>query len=406
MPRGSKEVRAVQEAEENELGGVEPESTEPDISENESATAELEKFIGDSAGDDVSRDQGEEAPDAEHEAATEAEAPEQERLEFKPKAKKTPELGEDIDPDLLPPERFTAKAKQAFINSPKGVRREINKAVREMEAHFTQANQQAQHHIREWAPLREAIAPFAQKWAEIGIGVVPGVLQLASVQAKLTDPNENIREAEYLKLAKRSKVDVVKLARKLLGQSGEGDTSLPDLQQHPQLQSLAEQNQALLNRLNSVESRIEESVVAQRAQPIASAMEAVRNEKDRASGRLLRPALQDEVFLESLKPLVSELVRTSPDLWELAEANAPKAYAEALKRAHDRRLRQMFGDSFQAGQIRLPASATNANRPLSNFSVRGRAAPVSSLSDPEIPDDIANSATESLRYFLTNSRGG
>lgn len=354
----------------------------------ESAAETLERFLGDKGEektDDLSGDKDPAQEKSELDGL----------LDEKPKAPKQ-ELAEDVDPELLPPERFSAKAKQAFINAPKGVRRELNRAVKDLEAMASRTNQEAHAVLREWSPLREAIQPFASKWAEMGVGVVPGVLQLAAVQQKLTDPNEQVREAEYLKLAARSRIDIVKLAK--LEQQRRGIPLSEDggINTHPAFQQ-QQQDSPLLSKLQSLESQIEQLTLEREVAPLVSEMEQVRNEKDPTTGRLLRPALQDEAFLNSVKPLVSEKVRTVPGL----------SYGEALKQAHDERLKQILGDSYLASPSRSPASTQQTNRALgAGFSVRGRSAPSLTSSEVEIPDAVGRDAKASLAWFLNNSRGG
>lgn len=354
----------------------------------ESAAETLERFLGDKIPGESEEIQGnkDKAQELEPEGL----------LDEKPAPKKE-ELGEDIDPELLPPDRFDARAKQAFMNAPKGVRRALNRAVRDLEGMATRTNQEAHQVLREWAPLREAIAPFASKWAEMGVGVVPGVLQLAAVQQKLTDPNEQVREAEYLKLAQRSRIDIVKLAK--LEQQRRGIPLAEDggINTHPAFQQ-QDVNSPLLQEVQSLKSQLEQLSLEREVAPIVAEMEAVRNEKDPTSGNWKYPALQNETFLNSVKPRVSELVGTSPGL----------SYGQALRQAHDEMIQSLLGDSYRASPSRLPASTnTHTNRALgAGFSVRGRPAPSLRSSEAEIPDAIGKDAKASLEWFMNNSRGG
>lgn len=355
-----------------------------DYDPNESAKETFDRIVGKDEALDVSGDK-----DPASEEAKKA----GDSLELAPKApKEKAAKGDEFDPELSPPERLNESQRKLFNNLPKGLRRGFHQMVKDVERGGSQHISQAQAVLKEWAPLREAIAPFAQKWGEMGVGVTAGVLQLAAAQARLTDPKEEVREAEYMKMAQRSKVDIVKLARRILGQQSGDVGENAEASLHPVIGELRDQNKQLLNQYQSLESRLEEQRLEREAAPLLSEMEAVRNEKDPTSGRLKYPALHDDAFLSSVKPLVSELVRNDPNL----------RYGEALRKAHDIRTKQLFGDSFQASQTRPPASnGTNAQRALSiGSSVRGRPAPSISSVDLEIPAEAAKSAATSLEWFM------
>lgn len=393
MPTGKRDDGELEERIETGSSSEEADGTVETTEEEfydpkESAAETLERFLGDKIPGETEDIQGDK------DKAKEGLEPDG-LLDEKPAPKKE-ELGEDIDPELLPPERFDAKAKQAFMNSPKGVRRALNRAVRDLEGMATRTNQEAHSVLREWAPLREAIQPFASKWAEMGVGIVPGVLQLAAVQQKLTDPNEQVREAEYLKLAERSRIDIVKLAQ--LEQQRRGIPLAEDggINTHPAFQQQGV-NSPLLSKVQALESQLEQLSLEREVAPIVSEMEAVRNEKDPTTGNWKYPALQNETFLNSVKPRVSELVGTSPGL----------SYGQALRQAHDEMISNLLGDSYRASPNRLPASTNTQNRALgAGFSVRGRPAPSLSPSELEIPDAVGKDAKSSLAWFLNNSRGG
>jgi hypothetical protein len=400
MPTGERDIEEVQEGLQERFSGqeVEPELEEEvstdgeEYDPKESAKDSLERFLGDAApkGEeplDLSGGKGEKEP--ENELELDPEKP------LKTKGKKPDDL--EIDPELLAPARLDEAGQKMFANLPKGLKRAYHKALRDVERGGSQATQQAQAVLKEWQPLREAIHPFAQKWAEMGVGVVPGILQLAAAQARLTDANIEVREAEYLKMAARSKVDIVKLARKITGQQGVESGEIPDVSNHPVISELVAKNNQLSKYYESLQSKLDEQQIERQAAPLLAEMEAVRNEKDPASGRLKYPALHDEVFLDSVKTLVSELVRDNPNL----------SYPDALRKGHDIRMKQMLGESFQAGVTRFPVSnGNNTHRALSaGMSVRGRTSPAMSAIEPEIPTDIGRDTKKSLEWFLRgNSR--
>lgn len=256
----------------------------------------------------------------------------------------------------------------------------------------TRATQEARAELKEWAPLREAIAPIARRWADFGISLPQGMLQLASVQEKLTDKNYEVREQQLLKLSRQSKVDLVKLARKIVADQGDPDGDAEQFAAHEHRAKSRDENTELANRLRNLESQSEQARLA----PLLHEMETVRNEKDPASGQLLRPALQDETFLNSVKPLVSEELGSAPEI----------TLGEAFKRAYERRMRMVFGESWQPVRTRIPApNSTNNTRALTaGISVRGRTAPTASAMEPEVPAEVGTDTKRSLEYFLNGAR--
>ena len=358
----------------------------------ESAQASADRLLGDLKSDDDALPWDKSAETAKDAAADTAKLEGRDETGKFTKRAEKPAKDDDFDPELLPPERFGERAKQAFINSPKGVRREIHRAIKDLESGAAAKVQEATATVREWAPLREAIEPFAKNWAALGVGLVPGILQLAAVQAKLTDPNDGVREQEFAKLAKRARIDVVKLARNILGQSGESTNDLPDLGRHPVLEEVREENRRLSSRLESLTSQLEQRQIDREAAPLLAEMEAVRNEVDQASGRWRYPLLHDEATLSSVKTLVQELVGHNPNL----------SYPDALREAHGIRMKQIIGESYQASSTRHPAPReTNTQRaPIGGYSVRGRPAPTNGALEPEMPEHVRNDARKSLEWFL------
>lgn len=368
-----------------ETAGAGPEGDNEPVNPNESAKETLERFLGDAATTDeqLPGDKGEKESEPE-----ETEAP----REVAPKAQKGKAPKDDFDPELLPPERLSERGRKAFQNLPPGLRREVHKSVREVEAMATRATQEARAELKEWAPLREAIAPIARRWADFGISLPQGMLQLASVQEKLTDKNYEVREQQLLKLSRQSKVDLVKLARKIVADQGDPDGDAEQFAAHEHRAKSRDENTELANRLRNLESQSEQARLA----PLLHEMETVRNEKDPASGQLLRPALQDETFLNSVKPLVSEELGSAPEI----------TLGEAFKRAYERRMRMVFGESWQPVRTRIPApNSTNNTRALTaGISVRGRTAPTASAMEPEVPAEVGTDTKRSLEYFLNGAR--
>lgn len=361
-------------------------SANEQVDTNESASESLERFLGDAVKTETDELPGNKDPEIPNAEGKDNPAP----AEVAEKPGKQQEQTDD--PELRAPERFSEAAKRAFSNAPKGVRREIHRAIKDLEGMASRATQEARAEVRKWQPLEEAVGPLAARWARHGVGLVPGVLQLAACQERLTNKDYGVRETEIESLCDSSKVDIIKLALKRAKQSDADPETIATLERA----SHSNENSHFSNELQTLKSQLEEERLARETAPYVSEMERVRSEKDPASGRFVRPALQDEAFLESVKPLVLEELRNAPGI----------GHGEALKRAHDRKWQQMTGEPWRASQTRIPASnSTNAQRALSaGMSVRGRTAPVTSAIDPEVPTDVGNGARESLEWFMT--RGG
>jgi hypothetical protein len=365
----------------------------------EEATESSETEVGsepveENARDTVARVLAE-AKDGAGDEDTEAEAPKGAKQvrdadgKFKPAAKQKDAPPEEFDPELSPPERFTARAKELFHNLPKGLKRELNKTVRDLEGMGTKATQQARQLEAETRDVAEAVRPFERLWAERGLRRSEAIGALAAAHEKLINPQTAV--PTWLGIGRDMGIgeDVLQAIAQHLG-GGQSAATPPPITQHPEF--VNSQNE--LRELKSWVEQKKNQEIQDAARPIVDEMSAVRDERDPVSGQYLRPELHDPDFLGRTKPLVSELVRTTPGL----------GYGEALKRVYYSLTGRFPGASGGTNQTRLPASDTQRRAAQAAVSVRGRSAP--SSGGMSVPDSIPNSARDTVRLALDQLRRG
>jgi hypothetical protein len=314
---------------------------------------------------------------------------------FKPAAKNAKEpLPEEFDPDLSPPERFTARAKELFHNLPKGLKRELNKTVKDLEGMGTKATQQARQLETETRDLAESVRPFERVWAERGLRRAEAISALAAAHEKLINPQTAVPTWLGIGRDMGIKEDVLQAIQEHLsgGQPQQGQAAgVPDISSHPEFVNSQKQIAQLSSWVEQQRSR----EIQAAAKPIVDEMAAVRDERNPVSGQYLRPELHDPEFLGRTKPLVSELVRITPGL----------GYGEALKRVYSSLTGNYPAASAQGmNQTRLPASDTQKRAAQAAVSVRGRSAP--SNGGMSVPDSIPNSARDTVRLALDQLRRG
>lgn len=295
---------------------------------------------------------------------------------------------DDFDPDLSPPQRFTAQAQKLFNNLPVGLKREVNKTVRSLEALTTKERNeytQATQHVR---GIIDAVQPFAVKWGERGFTVPAAIASLAATQEKLTNPETKLET--YINLGRDLGIPLEQMNELL-----EGGQAAPK----------KVENNPLQQRLESLELQIEQDRIRQQSQPIVNEMQAVQHEVDPASGKYRYPELHDDIYLDSLKSRISQLAGIA-----IEQGQRPN-YAEALKQANAERKAQLFGASQQQSANRLqPASANQqiAQRAVqAAVTVRGKTQPISSggLNGLEIPPEARKDARATARWIEQQLRG-
>ena len=305
-----------------------------------------------------------------------------------------PEEEIEMDPDLFAPSRLDAKSQQMFNNLPKGLKRAFSRSIRDLESMTTRERQELNQATYEAKGISEAVQPFASSWGQQGFTVPAAIASLASAQERLTNPAT--KKQAFYELAKDLEIDLTEML-----QIDRGEVSLSsvaDISAHPQFRSLQE-------TVNSLQSREEQAQIAAASAPIAEQMRAVQHEVDAATGNYRYPELHDDAYLDSLKPLISVLVRDVPGI----------DYGEALRRAHYSN--QGYGASSQQ-QVRSPASTrVNQRSTVSNkapqravsaaVTVRGSTAPSSNngTSGMEPPANV-RSAHDTTRWVLEQMRNG
>ena len=295
---------------------------------------------------------------------------------------------EDFDPELEPPSRFSSRAKQLFSNLPKGLKRELNKTVRDLEALGTRERQTEKQQIEQErqsvAAIHSAVAPYLPKW---GRPAAQAIAELAAAHEKLTNPETSFRE--YVKLGQLLGHDVSHYTQQL----AQKDPSFIDVTSNPAIRSVIETNNQLLNWKNQIDAQSEQQAVSR----IVSEIDTVRQERDPASGRHKWPELYDEVFLQSAKPLISARVRNVPGM----------SYGEAaIREVLAARGHNASATSTPTNRNSLPA-AESTRAPSAALSVRSRSAPaVGTQSTTEPPPEALGTVRSTTEWVYEQLRQG
>lgn len=294
--------------------------------------------------------------------------------------------------DLKPPTRLTAEEKEVFNQAPPQIKQAISKMLAQHEAAFTKGRQAQSAAENESRHIVEAIRPYMQAnphLAQNGYTESRLVAELIGTHQALTNPKT--AKQTWANIGRQIGIDSETLEALLdVGSSGSGSQN-NDISNHPQFQ-------AVQKELNAIKSYIGQQTgekQSQVAQSILSEMEAVRDEIDPATNRYLYPELHDEGFIERVKPLVSALVQSSPDI----------GYGEALKRAYY----SIKGNFPQPSQTKLPAQNNNINKKAASaaISVRGKVPPTSvATASTDIPKEALGSARDSVKWALNQLRQG
>lgn len=303
---------------------------------------------------------------------------------------------EEIDPELLPPERLKAHEKTWFEKIPqKGLKKAIHRTIKELEGTTTRANQEAARVTKEASSVLEAVKPYHDQFTERGMTTAQGIAALCLAQKRLTDPST--KDDVYVSLGvdiKPTKQAWLRLGNKLGYSSGSSDADraeAPEISNHPDIVALKNENRRLREMVepeyNARKQATERSFQEQYSSTL-SELESVQNEID-VNGNYKYPELLTSAsFLESWKPLVSALVR-----------NERLSYRDAAVEAY----RRMKGfSSSQRNQAKLPAS--NNNKAISAaVSVRGRSSSTGymprespDVSPGETPEQSARAALAEL----------
>lgn len=291
------------------------------------------------------------------------------------------------DPDLVPPVRFNLKAKEAFNKASPEIKKEIARAVRDLEGVMTRSTQENSKATNEAKHVLEAVRPYLlanPELAERGITESVFVSGLVAAHQKLVDPKR--KEQAFIELA-HSTGNQHLLAKDAATSTNSG----PDISNHPIVKQLQEQNSRLQQMVEPAFNERRQAQASQEAayvDSITAELEAVQNQTD-SSGRYINPELHNAEFVKRWNPLVFALV-----------GSAGKTPTEAAQIA----LQQLRGpDSTKPIQAKLPA---NNRSVTAATSVRGRIAPVTSSlrSDDDIPSN--ETPAQSAQRALDDLRRG
>lgn len=352
------EVDVPEDTEEQaEVSGEESTVSEADTSD-ESVRDTVKRAFEELAAPEKSAGPGGETPEAGEVAEEKLQAPQ----------------AKEFDPETVPPARFSAQEKEFFARLPKGIKKGLNRMVREHEGQMTRALQEYSNGVQQVRGIMEAVQPYAAQWGERGFTVPSAIAALAAANQKLSNPETAV--SEWLKLGKDIGIDTSAFE----GQEAQNG-HVPDISQHPQFQALQQE----LNQVKSLTGSWQQQQFQATVSDIVSELEAVRDEVD-GSGHYRYPKLHDPAFLETVKPLVLALRGTVPNM----------TYGEAMKRAYYS-IEGQAGTSSQLTQPSLPASPQTQQRALNAaVSVRGRVAQPNTNA-MAVPENVPNSVRDTVR---------
>ncbi|CAB4203024.1 hypothetical protein UFOVP1365_16 [uncultured Caudovirales phage] len=297
-------------------------------------------------------------------------------------------LTDPEDPELLPPERLKPEAKKLFQNLPVGIKKELHRTVKDLEAGFTRTQQELARERESVRGVHEAIQPYLSKWGASGHSATSAIAALASAQEKLTNPETSLQT--YYGLGKDLGIPEDVLT--VLGNHIQGGGQKPapatiDLDQHPKFQELQ-------GKYDHVQSYIRQQEMA----PVVQELTAVQQEIDPASGKLKYPELQDDDYFQSLRPRVLELVEIEPG----------KTIADHLRQAADEKKAKLFPSYFSQAQTQTrPPVAINNRARSAAISVRGRSSPsISPIHGSEPPSDALKDSKATVAWALQQLRRG
>lgn len=296
------------------------------------------------------------------------------------------------DEDFTPPARLSDSERGLFNRLPKKLKPAVARMFKEHQAHFTRTQQEASKVIKAYQQAEansrhalEAVRPYYVSHPELAQrGITEGsfISMLVAAHQKLSDPKT--ARSEYIELGKSLGFNVG-----IDGENGGAQVQDFDIDKHPKFV-------ALQNQLSQVISTQQQWATQSQAAPIVAELTAIQQEIDPRTNNYAYPELQDQWFINSVKPLVSETVRNNPGV----------SYGEALKRVIWSK-RQQYGFSSGSNQARLPVNNNQNNRAVSAaVSVRGRStsngrsAPDVEITKGESPEQSAWAALEDIRRGL------
>lgn len=312
----------------------------------------------------------------------------QEQKAQEPAQKPAEEVKEEAQPEeaVVPPARFSAKEKELFNKLPQQLKPALMRMVKDHEGKLTRTLQEAQAAKREYEHIGQAVRPYLMQnphLMEQGYTESRLVAELIGAHVALTNPETAI--PTFVKLGHQIGID-----DNILQQIAEGGPrQSAGITGDPNYQALQQE----LNQLKSYQQQSQERERNQVVSQIASEMREVQNMTD-AQGNYVYPHLHDAAFVERLKPLVSELVKSEQGL----------SYGDALKRAY---IAATGTFPQPAQETSFPAQKqANGRAQAAAVSVRGKSAPRTPGTEQEIPPEALGSAQDSARWALNQLRRG
>jgi len=285
---------------------------------------------------------------------------------------------------LQAPSRFNAKQRDAFnrLQDPE-LKRALIDTARDLQSMTTREQQQLAQ-VREPAEaIYRAVQPYESAWK--GQMETPQAIErLARSHSELMNPETRI--GKFIEIGTSLGLDFAEIAE-IAGEQQEA----PQQQQYQSTQF-----SHLQEKINGLESRLEQSQVQELAKPITEQMRAVQSEVDPATGSSRYPELRDPAYLDMLAPRISELAGIA------AETNEPFSYGDLLRQAAEER-RESLGFASQRPLTR-PSTAQNNYLPQRAVSAavttRGRSsASVGNGSQMiEPPPEALRNAKETMRW--------
>ena len=379
-------MEPVQEQESVELETEDlNESKEPDYEKGESVRETVLKAIQENAKD---------SPDSGDQSVEPVTKPKKsEAVE----GKETQDISEDdLDPDLSPPARLDARAKQVFNNLPKTLKRAFSKSIKDLEAGFTKGQQELTPLKQKYSRIDELLQPHRSEWAQVGLTDDQAVAELINTHEKLKNPKT--KEHTFRWLAQNTGLT------HLIKEPEEGQTSNEvDISSHPHVLALQNEISALHEKLAPVYDNYQQTFQAEQSREVQTAVDevtAVKNERD-SLGRYRYPKLHDEEFVARLRPLVVEAVRTAP---------TNIGYGVALRRVYEIFESPVGASAAQPNNSPPAVSNTQIHNrsSLAGVSVRGRSAlpQGSSNGNIEVPPEARGSVRDTVAWVVKNRGRG
>lgn len=208
----------------------------------------------------------------------------------------------------------------------------VHKQWGKTQSMFTQLQQQNSEYRRQFEPLGQMLAPYAQKWAREGLDTVGGLRAMLSWRDAIEqDPGGTI-----LELARHFGVD--------LQQAVEGQPYVD-----PTTQALQSQVEALTQQLQQFQTSAQQSQQQQQAEYFFSQLRAFETAAD-AQGNLLHPFLDQNVLHNMSHFHATGQARDPEEAYQLAVQLSPAYREAAAKQAEQKAIAEANAKRQEAAQ--------------------------------------------------------